>query len=78
MFYPILVFVCFLLLYGFLRRRLQKQKLDGVGKVLLAVPVGTELWANTAGWQVDRFCDGHEQATVCSVQCLYDTDGAVV
>ena len=46
--------------------------------MLLVVPVGTELWASTAGWQVDRFCDGHEQATICSVQCLYYRDGAVV
>ena len=46
--------------------------------MLLVVPVGTELWASTAGWQVDRFCDGHEQTTICSVQCLYYRDGAVV
>jgi len=55
-----------------------KQKLGGVGEVLLVVPVGTELWASTAGWQVDCFCDGHEKANVCSVQCLYDTEGAAV
>jgi hypothetical protein len=47
--------------------------------MLLVVPVGKELWANTAGRQVDGFCDGHEeQATLCSVQCLYVTDGAAV